>query len=703
MRDLIHSKLTKRYLIVAIIVAIVSLTAIYYFTTQLLFHSMREEIEYRNDLMAKSISKKTSFMFEKMVNDARVISEFYRINDNQDLYREEMERIIVHNPLYLYMNIIDESGEPVSTIPNVHSSSASYKQIVERLEWSKTFYISNLIKLDDGRSTIALGYPILDETGAYKGAVIGYVNLHVLSEYLRQVKLGKKGVNALIDQNGTIIAHTNDYYLGKSLRSPTLKNYLYKSRFGIWRGELFGSEMLLAYRPIESGGFGLIVGESTDQALLPANNVQSVLLRGFIIALLVTVLFTFVGVSRVVKPITKLTNQAHQYKEGRRSSFDLIETGDEIENLSFTMNEMASDLRDKERRLFYILESVPYGVITTDQEGRVMTFNKGAEQLTLYKREEALGKYIIDLPLKATKHEFISWKTLKEGKQFHELESYIYDKEGKKHDVRMYSSLFTGDENQIIGAILVIRDVEEIKKLEEFLRQSERLASLGQLTAGIAHEIKNPISIIQAATEAIQFDLSEEEIDEDLINEMTDDILETSERLNDLLADFLKMSRGDMTENREKVNLVVLLNEILSLLRNQFEDRRIQLEKDYGVEEAYVLGDSSHLSQVFLNMILNGIQAIESQGTFKVKISDQETEWNIELEDNGGGIPESHLNWIFTPFYTTKNEGTGLGLSIAHEIVTQHGGKVEASSEGDHTTMKIQLPKIKHQSEGEDE
>src|SRR5690606_9412867 len=229
--------------------------------------------------------------------------------------------------------------------------------------------------------------------------------------------------------------------------------------------------------------------------------------------MLLALFLTLLGTSRVVKPVLNLIRQVKEYQRGQRRRFEPVDTRDELQDLSTVLRRMADELTEKERRLFYILESIPYAVITTDPQGKITTFNRGAERLTLFRREEAIGKSIFDLPLKRHKEEFVSWKTLKEGRAFEEVESYIFDKEGKKRDVRIYSSLFRGEADESIGALVVIRDVGEIKRLEKYLKQSERLAALGQLTSGIAHEIKNPLSIIQAAVESIRLELNQSPMD----------------------------------------------------------------------------------------------------------------------------------------------------------------------------------------------
>nr|WP_263323493.1 PAS domain-containing sensor histidine kinase [Neobacillus sp. Marseille-Q6967] len=690
MKQLLQSRITKRYVLLTFIVIFSSLASIYYISMNALNDSIRSEIKYRNQLMGKTISTKTSFMFDKMINDIRIIAEFAK-KENTHSYQVEMNHVVSENPLYLFIDVIDESRNSIATIPNVNiSRSGQVNHIVDRLKWSKTFYITNLLTLDDGRKTIGIAYPILDETGNYRGAVVAYVNLNTLSAYLSQGKIGSKGLNLLIDRNGTIIAHTNEMFIGESLKNHPLGKNLSKFRIGIWEGTLFNEVMLTSYRPMTLGGLGLIIAESIDQSMAPVNQVQVLLLKGFLTILFLTYLLTMFGAFRIIKPVTTLTRQAKEYSEGQRDDFELLHTGDELENLANTMADMAKELKNKERYLFNILESIPYGIITMNKDGRIVTFNKGAEDLSGYAKEEVIGKCILELPFKRSKDEFLAWKTIKEGKEINELESYIYDKYDNKHDVRIYSSVFNDEEQIMIGSILIIRDVSDFKKMEEFVKQSEKLASLGQLTAGIAHEIKNPLSIIQAAAEAIQLDVN----DAYYVQEMTDDILETTDRLNRILSEFLKLSKGEIDEEYEIVDLVATIEELLNLLKNKFSEQNISVTKIIHEKEAFVFASRGKLSQVLLNIIINSLHAMEGGGHLSVHLSESGTNWLVEIKDTGIGIPESEMKWIFNPFYTTKKEGTGLGLSIAYEITSQFGGEIQAYSDMGGTTLTVQLPKF---------
>jgi signal transduction histidine kinase len=136
-------------------------------------------------------------------------------------------------------------------------------------------------------------------------------------------------------------------------------------------------------------------------------------------------------------------------------------------------------------------------------------------------------------------------------------------------------------------------------------------------------------------------------------------------------------------------------------LRKKMKDQGIQVIRQYAEKEAYVLANKNGLTQVFLNILINSMQAMERGGTLLIKVENYEKDWMIQIEDSGVGIPASKLPWIFNPFFSTKREGTGLGLSIAHEIIVQHNGKIWAESvEGSGTILYVQLPKLEQVGDG---
>ncbi|SDI37573.1 PAS domain S-box-containing protein [Alteribacillus bidgolensis] len=701
----LRSKLTKKFFILSLVGSIVSLTLIFTIATFVLNHSIRERIDERNELMAKTLASHTDAAFQQIVSEINNVSpnELNSEKEVEDLH-EELSELVLENIFFSYVQVFNEDGKRLISVPeNYFFRDEDLDKIRKRLHWSKTYYISDLITLQNGTQTIAVSVPILNSDGEFKGGVSALIDLESLSTALSQVQIGQEGINALIDRNGRVIAHTDDSYIGKYLKNHQINDFLNRSRIGNWEGIIFAQKMLLAYRPILSSDFGLIVGETEKQAIVPIVTVQKVLIEGFLVVSLMAILFTIFGTISVVKPIHNLINQAKEYKDGKRRGFNLINTNDDLQDLSVTMDSMANELINKRKRLANILESIPYAVITTNQTGKILTFNKGAEKLLKCNRKEAVGKLLFNFQLECNKQEeSVSWEKLLEGREFNEVEASLIDIEEKEHEVRIYSAEFKDEIRKKAGTLLIIRDVSEMKKLENYAKQSERLASLGQLTSGIAHEVKNPLSIIQAAAEGIQYETMDKKLNKDFIKELSDDILETTERMNMLLTDFLKMAKDDSEVVKDRINLVWIFDELLSLLRKKFDEQQITVISEYRkYDSAYVLSNESKLGQVFLNIILNSLQAMESGGELSIDIEDQGISWEIEIRDTGYGIPSSKVDWIFNPFYTTKKEGTGLGLSIAYEIITQQDGEISVKSkEGEGTTIYISLPKSLE--EGED-
>ncbi|MFS0601461.1 ATP-binding protein [Peribacillus frigoritolerans] len=691
-----QSKLMKRYVTIVLVVILFVLASLYMITVNVINGSVRSQMEHRDELIAKTLGNQIENIFENSVSDMRQISPIVTNFDidAENAYRVEMETILSRDPLYLFIEVY-KKDQLALRLPDVpFSYFVENGSIIKRLSWSQTSYISNMIELPDGRKTIAIAYPFINEQGEFKGSVVAYLNLHVLSDHLQRFAIGKEGVNAMIDRNGTIIAHTEQSYIGKSIQSHDVGIHLQKEDFDIWNGEIFSKEMVIAYRPILLGDISLIVGEPIKQALNPARLVKFLLFQGFSIVFIIAIGLAMLSASRVIRPVTTLIRHVQEYKEGKRNAFVKVKTNDEIEDLSIVLSEMATELREKERSMFYILESIPYCVITTDKDGRIMTFNKGAEDLMLYRREEVLNQLIFNLPIKHDIQEFVLLKTFNAGKSFEEVESYIIDKEKGFHDVRIYASLLKGEQGEYIGSILVIRDVSDVKKLEEYLKQSERLASLGELTAGIAHEIKNPLSIIQVAAETIRLQIEDEFEENEVIDELTGDILTASDRMNRLLTDFLKLTKDDEYNKHFLTDLVVITNELLNLLRRKFNDANIMVTTEYNFSKAPVLGDRHKLTQLLLNIFLNSIQAIKDEGNIHISLNEKGAYWKLSISDTGEGIKEDKLNWVFNPFYSTKPEGTGLGLSIAHEIIAQHGGEIWAESvDSQGTTIHIEILK----------
>jgi hypothetical protein len=359
---------------------------IFWITTQVLNSSVEQEIIYRDELMAKTLGSHMESLMNQIMDDMRVASDFV-LNDTlktRQLSISQIEKGVSYNPMYLFVVVYGKDGQMLVSIPEVTDyKSVHLDEIQTRLTWSKTRFVSNLMTLPNGKKTIAFSYPSLTEKGDYIGGVTAFINLSVLSNYLQQLKIGQDGFNFIMDREGLIISDNDESKIGTSLKGHPLYDLIYKQKYGMWYGELDGKQRIVAYRPLANNGYGLIVGESREQALAPSHDITKLLVQFFILVLAVSAILVLYGTSSVLKPVLRLTKQAREYKENKRTRFDPLHTKDELQDLSIIMGQMARELTDKERRLFYILESIPYCIITIDNVGLITTFNKFAENGTL--------------------------------------------------------------------------------------------------------------------------------------------------------------------------------------------------------------------------------------------------------------------------------------------------------------------------------
>ncbi len=239
----------------------------------------------------------------------------------------------------------------------------------------------------------------------------------------------------------------------------------------------------------------------------------------------------------------------------------------------------------------------------------------------------------------------------------------------------------------IIGIILfiifVLKATGALIKARESLMRSETLATVGRMTAGIAHEIRNPLFIIRSSAEKLRerYPAESGEIDEFIIEEV--------DRLNKTLTEYLMFSK-DKKSGRKPVDLINILNRSLNLVK---KGRNTSILTDFSTESAPFDGEEKELMQSFLNILINALQATSGNGKVEIIFNNTEGNYIIEFKDNGGGIPEETVSKIFEPFYTTKTDGSGLGLSIAKEIIEAHNGEITArSNAGKGTTIQVIFP-----------
>lgn len=358
-----------------------------------------------------------------------------------------------------------------------------------------------------------------------------------------------------------------------------------------------------------------------------------------------------------------------------------------------------------------ILSSVD-GVIAADMKGKILIFNDAAAEISGYKVEEALVNITIrDVYPGDGAREIMKKLRSNEYGGKGKLKSYIADVKGKNGNIIPISlnAAIVYEEEREVATIGFFHDMRETIKMKKELEnaqiqilQSEKMASLGKLAAGVAHQLNNPLSSITLFTQLV---LEEYKLEEGARNDLTR-IYKESQRCRDTVKELLEFARQTRQEMRpHDINNAILRT--MFLLENQTLFHNIEIEKELSSSLPEVYGDIQQLNHIFMNVILNAADAMEGNGKLTLK-SYKSLHGNtiiIEISDTGTGIPQNILPHIFEPFFTTKEEGkgTGLGLSLVYSMVDNHRGRIYAKSRiGEGTTFVIELPAAKLDKEGND-
>ena len=343
-----------------------------------------------------------------------------------------------------------------------------------------------------------------------------------------------------------------------------------------------------------------------------------------------------------------------------------------------------------------ILEQLQSGLLTVDNEGRIVYFNKAAGEILDLDPEDIKGKIAEEaLPPELrnlSKHIRLN---LKSGRSPGRTEIIFKHEQRGEIPVGLSFSTIKDDSKNLRGLIALFQDLTKIKKLNERLRTNDRLAAVGELAAGIAHEIRNPLASISGSVELLKDEL---QLDGDN-KKLLDLIIKESSRLNTIITDFLSFARIGKSQSGQ-CDLVNAVNDVLKLAKSHDQiGSNIDLSFDFHKPLIMIPGGEDQIKQVVWNLIINSAQAIgDGDGMISIKISETVSEeFNSKIRfvitDNGPGISADVQKHIFDPFYSTKTDGTGLGLPIVARITDSLDGQIEIeSSPGSGTSFILHFP-----------
>jgi two-component system sensor histidine kinase HydH len=334
-----------------------------------------------------------------------------------------------------------------------------------------------------------------------------------------------------------------------------------------------------------------------------------------------------------------------------------------------------------------LVENMPIGLIALDNQSRIAAFNHTAEAVLQQTFQEVVGKNAgLNLPSEL----YAELKYLEIENQLVEKEINCTVGDGKIVPLEIGASVLEDENKTFLGYIILFKDLTEVRALRREIERSRRLASVGSLAAGVAHEIRNPLSSIKGF--ATYFKERYEHVPKD--RETAGIMIQEVDRLNRVVSQLLEFARP-VKVSPLRTSVQQLIDDSVKLVRQQAQERQITIRNSTSSQMDAVFVDPDRINQVLLNLYLNAIESMDAGGELVIQISHRKEEEDIEIQvsDTGGGIPKEDLTKIFDPYYTTKSTGTGLGLAIAHNIVEAMGGSITVvSQKGKGTTFTIRVP-----------
>ena len=336
-----------------------------------------------------------------------------------------------------------------------------------------------------------------------------------------------------------------------------------------------------------------------------------------------------------------------------------------------------------------VVANMANGLLSIDHRGKIVSFNPLALEMLGLEEANIKGKNlkeVIDFGVSGIND------ALSKCTPVLDREIQLWRATGKVVPLGLSVTPILNEDGLCRGAVIILRDLREIKRLEEQVRRSEKMAAVGKLAAGVAHEIRNPLSSIRGFAQFLRHALSENPKEQEYAEVMVKEV----DRINKVVTDLLVFS-SPMKADPTLTDMGELINHAVRLVEADANECGVEIESEMPPDLMEVEVDANQMTQALLNLLLNAIQMSEGGGKIKVGAARDGARLRVWVEDDGPGISKEHIDKIFDPFFTTRDKGTGLGLAIVHSIVENHHGEIKVESpasgktRGSRFTMSIPI------------
>lgn len=686
--------------------------------------------------LADKTAQQIDTFFEVVEKDINLLSNFpfiqlsflqFEFGQRLDTSRRLLEEYEMKNQYCKRIHLIDLQGRTVLTVPG---DTKEPFEVSQDTGWFNTvmengLFLSDVI-LDKSFSDpcLILAKKVYDYEDKTKpvGILAFEIKWTAFTQFVSSLKIGSQGYSFLIDGNGYLIYHPD-----QNLKSidPSFKegdpgfSVLIKKMMSGERG--FGEyfyqkkKKYMVYTPCQKKNWsvGITLQRSEFMSDIIKFRQSMMTFSALIMGLIIFVSLLFV--KSLTHPISQLITGARAIGEGNLDQVIRVESSDELQGLAREFNNMAARLKTSMQEIVDlktfnddIFRSVSSGIVTVNQKGELTSVNKSAKAVLSFYGRGPEDQTREDLPPSMKKVLSLLTLTLeKKEKIEHHTMDYL-NHQAEPVFIEINTSLLNDSGGTNIGAIADIRDITLKKRMEELMLRVDKLASMGELSAGIAHEIRNPLAGMKTSIQVLSKKLTRPS---QLL--LIEGVLSEIDRLNTIVTDLLKFS-GPSTSFPGPVDIKALIKKTLDLLMEKIQKQNITIVQKYDDNTPAAFLDREQIQQVFLNLLLNAVNAMPKGGVLTIsikrvkntdKIMEKITQppdppfsmlnqfLSISFKDTGSGIKDEHLSRIFDPFFTTHPNGTGLGLSIAHKLMEKNNACIYIDSkEGQGTLATLILP-----------
>ncbi|MFH1974684.1 MAG: ATP-binding protein [Pseudomonadota bacterium] len=514
------------------------------------------------------------------------------------------------------------------------------------------------------------------EAGARTGMSGNFMGSFHLQRLLSETAMQQDIAYILVtDAEGTVVAHNHPDHVGKTYETGMDLKEIFAAKDVQWR-VVTGSDgikIFEVYRRFAPVG-GMHRGDMMRKWFNPGCNIENPRQADLII---------FIGLDMSAVEDARLADMKHSVVMG----IVLLLIGFAGVVLLF----MAQSYRSTKVSLSRIkafsdnlVENMPIGLIAIDRNKKIASVNNVAGAILSISFSDVTGKEIREI-LPEDICSLVDDLNSEGGVIEKELDCTLSD--GKIVPLETSASVLKDENEVFLGYIILFKDLSEVRSLRREVARSQRLASLGSLAAGVAHEIRNPLSSIKGFA---TYFLEREEKPED--KEIAKVMIHEVDRLNRVVSQLVELAMP-VSVSKKPVSLSAVIEKSLKILEREAANKDIEIKTIFPSTETLYAIDEDRIKQVLLNLYLNGIESMEKGGILSIELSEKNGEAIIKISDTGYGISEKDLAHVFDPYFTTKTTGTGLGLAIVHNIIEAHDGKITAESRpGNGAVFTIYLP-----------